>query len=202
MSDSVFSQRCCRCKQIKPVSQFNRNKNTNTGFQRQCRACYKEYYAANRDTYRRRYLSKREELIEYQKAWGSNNRTKRIKWKEAYYSMLGNVLYERLKNRYHAAFRRKKIKAEFGFRDLLGCNNVTLLSHFQSLYKEGMTDFNYGTEWEIDHYYPICSFNLHDPEHLKKCFHYTNVHPLWIHENQAKGTLMPEEYFTDDQEAV
>jgi hypothetical protein len=48
--------------------------------------------------------------------------------------------------------------------------------------------------WHIDHVRPCCAFDLTKPEDQKKCFHHTNLQPLWWHENLAKSgkhTKMP-----------
>ena len=50
----------------------------------------------------------------------------------------------------------------------------------------GMTWENYG-EWHLDHMRPCASFNLEDPEEQKKCFHWTNLQPLWAKDNLAKS---------------
>ena len=39
---------------------------------------------------------------------------------------------------------------------------------------------NYGVEWNLDRIIPFCDFNLAIDEEAKKCFHYTNVQPLFI----------------------
>jgi hypothetical protein len=49
-----------------------------------------------------------------------------------------------------------------------------------------MTWENHGS-WHIDHRIPICSFDLKEEEEQKKCFHYTNLQPLWAAENLSKG---------------
>lgn len=51
----------------------------------------------------------------------------------------------------------------------------------------GMTRENYGTVWCIDQIRPCASFNLSDSLQQKQCFHYTNLQPLFIEENLAKG---------------
>ena len=56
----------------------------------------------------------------------------------------------------------------------------------EAKFKEGMTWENHG-EWHIDHIKPCVSFNLLDENEQKKCFHYTNLQPLWASENLSKG---------------
>jgi len=41
--------------------------------------------------------------------------------------------------------------------------------------------------WHIDHIKPVNSFDLTKLTEQKKCFHYTNLQPLWAEENLAKG---------------
>ena len=45
---------------------------------------------------------------------------------------------------------------------------------------------NYG-DWHIDHIRPCCSFDLSKIEEQEKCFHYSNLQPLWAEENMTKG---------------
>ena len=42
-------------------------------------------------------------------------------------------------------------------------------------------------EWHIDHIIPCSSFNLLDEKEQEKCFHYTNLQPLWAAENLSKS---------------
>jgi len=39
----------------------------------------------------------------------------------------------------------------------------------------------------IDHIIPCKSFDLSDPKQQVKCFHYTNLQPLWSYENLFKA---------------
>lgn len=55
----------------------------------------------------------------------------------------------------------------------------------------GMSFENYGkTGWEIDHVIPKAQFDLTDKEQQKKCFHYTNMQPLWSIDNSKKGSKL------------
>ena len=40
----------------------------------------------------------------------------------------------------------------------------------------------------IDHIVPCFAFDLTDEAEQKRCFHYTNLQPLWAKENLRKGT--------------
>jgi hypothetical protein len=70
--------------------------------------------------------------------------------------------------------------------ELTGCSKEELITHLESKFTEGMTWENYG-KWHIDHTKPCASFNLEDPEEQKKCFHWTNLQPLWASDNLAKS---------------
>jgi hypothetical protein len=69
---------------------------------------------------------------------------------------------------------------------LAGCTIQQLKSFLEAEFEEGMTWDNYG-EWHVDHIRPCASFNLEDPEEQKKCFHWTNLQPLWARDNIRKG---------------
>ena len=68
----------------------------------------------------------------------------------------------------------------------MGCSVSFLKGFLEAKFKEDMTWENHG-EWHIDHIKPCLSFNLLDEEKQKKCFHYTNLQPLWADENLSKG---------------
>jgi len=48
--------------------------------------------------------------------------------------------------------------------------------------------------WEIDHIMPVSSFDLTDPEEVKKCFHWSNLQPLKWQDNAAKKDSIPEDF--------
>lgn len=78
--------------------------------------------------------------------------------------------------------------------DLLDASIDEARGHLESLFKPGMTWANHKTDgWHIDHIVPCSSFDLTDPIQQKKCFHYTNLQPLWHYENMDKHTKIATE---------
>ena len=72
--------------------------------------------------------------------------------------------------------------------DLIGCSINELKVYLEKSFKEGMCWDNYGISgWHIDHIKPCSSFNLILEEEQKKCFHYSNLQPLWAIENIRKS---------------
>ena len=69
----------------------------------------------------------------------------------------------------------------------LGCTYAEAKQHIEKQFKRGMTWANHGDSWEIDHIMPLAAFNLTDPNHIKLANHYTNLRPLWKHENRIKS---------------
>lgn len=78
--------------------------------------------------------------------------------------------------------------------DRVGLPNVEALKkHLEGKFKPGMNWENYGFRgWHIDHIKPLSKFDLTDPKQLEKAFHYTNLQPLWWHENLSKGNRFTE----------
>ena len=72
--------------------------------------------------------------------------------------------------------------------ELIGCSIDELKGYLEKQFVGGMNWENYGKNgWHIDHIIPCCSFDLTKGEEQRKCFHYTNLRPLWAVENWAKS---------------
>lgn len=94
----------------------------------------------------------------------------------------------RLRDRLRDALKSQSIKKQYHTIDLLGCSIIELKALIENKFKDGMTWSNYGKNgWHIDHIKPCCSFNLLKKEEQEKCFHYTNLQPLWQRENLQKS---------------
>lgn len=81
--------------------------------------------------------------------------------------------------------------AKFGWKkagpctQYIGCEFNELRLYLESKFKPGMTWANHG-QWEIDHITPLSWFDLTDDAQCRKAWHYTNLQPLWKHENRTK----------------
>lgn len=73
---------------------------------------------------------------------------------------------------------------------LTGCTLAELRAHLESQFRDGMTWANLG-KWHIDHAVPCSAFDLSKPDEQARCFHYTNLQPLWARENLAKHDSLP-----------
>jgi hypothetical protein len=70
--------------------------------------------------------------------------------------------------------------------ELIGCSIEYLMGYLEAKFVPGMSWQNYGS-WHVDHIKPCATFDLSKPEEQRKCFHYTNLQPLWEGENLTKG---------------
>ena len=80
----------------------------------------------------------------------------------------------------------------------LGCTMEFLNEYLEKQFTEGMTWANHGVgkgKWNIDHRRPKASFDFNNEEDWYKCWHYTNLQPLWAHENILKGDSFDEATF-------
>ena len=76
-------------------------------------------------------------------------------------------------------------------RSLLGCSLDEFRAHIESLWTPGMDWYNWTRDgWHIDHIRPCSSFDLALLEEQKKCFHYSNMQPLWAVDNLKKGNRL------------
>lgn len=71
--------------------------------------------------------------------------------------------------------------------DWIGADWMTVRRWLEEQFKPGMTCKNYGIRWNIDHIRPLASFNLLDPLQAAQAWHFSNLQPMWIQDNEEKS---------------
>ena len=93
---------------------------------------------------------------------------------------LANIIRLRIRKAVVKQYRTSSSK------ELLGCTIQEVREYLASKFQPGMSWENHG-EWHIDHILPCSSFDLTKVSEQKRCFHYTNLQPLWAADNLSKG---------------
>lgn len=71
---------------------------------------------------------------------------------------------------------------------LVGMSWEDLAIYLEKMFEPGMSWDNYTRRgWHVDHIFPVNDYDLTDPAQQLKCFHYTNIQPLWWWDNQGKA---------------
>lgn len=161
----VTGKKCCKCKCWKPLIEYNYSKTHWDNLRVECKKCLTEWRKENRKILNKNYK-------EYEK----NRKLTDSEFK----------LLKTLRSRLGCAIKRQQSNKCDTTIELLGCSIFFLKIFLEAKFKEGMTWENHG-EWHIDHIKPCSLFNLLNEEEQKKCFHYTNLQPLWASENLSKG---------------
>lgn len=110
-------------------------------------------------------------------------------------------LQRALRMRFWLMIRKRQFVKSESSLELVGCDLETLVSHLERQFQPGMSWENYGVKgWHIDHIIPCAAFDLSDPEARRRCFHFTNLQPLWAKQNRSKGARILPPVDKTDQE--
>jgi len=136
---------------------------------------YWENHTKSLERGRRNYHKHKQRSLAYQRKYRNK------KWQEDPYYRLKTLLRNRINTAIRGVAKSEKTL------NLLGVNDFEDVKKYLSKkFKKGMSWDNYG-EWHIDHIVPCASFDLSKKSEQKKCFHYTNLQPLWARDNLSKG---------------
>jgi len=160
----------------------------------------KKHYTENAESIKKQKKLYYRENREHAKLWNKNyyiknkdivsRRNKRYKLNKLERDPIFKML-ENMRRRIQLSLKSQSTKKSNKTIELLGASREVVWNHLESLFKEGMTRNNNNVKgWHIDHIRPCSSFDLSDPEEQKKCFHYTNLQPLWWWENLKKSNKM------------
>lgn len=155
---------------------------------------FKDYYDKKGNEYHKKYQEENKDKIrEYKREYFQLNKDKiykkskqrMIDWaRNKLHTDIDFKLRQYLRNRVRDALKRNS-KFETTM-NLVGCSLENLKLHLQNHFKNDMSWSNHG-KWEIDHIIPCASFDLSKTSEQKKCFHYSNLQPLWMEENRTKS---------------
>jgi hypothetical protein len=195
-------KRCTKCSATKDLCEFNKNKNRKDGCQSQCKACMKEYKAANKDTISQNkkeyYVTNKAKFNQKAKEWRADNKDKYKQWRAANRDKRNQRERERRKTDegFRLMHRMRARLCKF-FRgvcksastmELVGCTLEECLAYLETTKVPGK-DY---TDAHIDHILPCKAFDPKDPEHQRACCHYTNLQYLPASENLSKSNKIPE----------
>jgi len=188
---------CIKCKKSKEYNSFYKSIKHKDGYFNICKECNKEKYISckeNKIEYQKKYIKdNKEKVSNYNKKWIENNKNKistygkewreknknkineynKQKYKENIQYKLKNIL----RSRFHDLL--KKNKKETSVINLIGCSIKEFKLYLEQQFLYEMNWENHGEIWEIDHIKPCSSFDLTKIEEQHKCFHYTNMQPLF-----------------------
>lgn len=129
--------------------------------------------------------SRREQSVK----WRKNNPGYGYRWyKEKAKYRIDYKIGHNLRERIRAAIISKKGKKSLKTVYLLGCSVDYFKNYIEKLWDNKMNWENYGLKgWHVDHIIPVSKFDLTKEEEQLKCFHYTNLQPLWWGDNLRKS---------------
>jgi hypothetical protein len=205
-------KKCSNCKQLKPATTeyFGKASKNKDGLKHRCKECrskleYQLNAEAIKSKRKKYYQNNKEKILEITSQYKQENAEWYKKYYQSYYKENADKIKLNVKN-----YRRKRAQEDINFRlliryrtrlykalkgickslrttELIGCSIEELKRHLEKQFKDGMSWNNYG-EWHVDHIIPCAMFDLTNEEELRKCFHYTNLQPLWAEENIRKSS--------------
>ncbi len=197
IQDQASSRHCPTCKLNKPLDCF---KNNNPTSKSKCKECTNEHKREKRrsghearrrkERWREDPLYKQKQLEAINKYRKSNHgKSKRNENDRKRRNNPAISIKESLSSRIRTVLRGKLKSAST--EKLTGCSYDFLITHLESLFQQGMSWDNYGLKgWHIDHITPCAAFDLALPEEQRRCFHWSNLQPLWAFDNLKKSDFV------------
>lgn len=124
--------------------------------------------------------------------WAKRNRKSTSEYRRNRYNSdpIFNIAIKLRRRIYMALKTQEKIKGSRTI-DLLGCSFEDLKGYIETLFREGMNwEKVRSGEIQLDHVLPCAFFDLTTREEQEKCFHFTNLQPLWKCENGEKSDFL------------
>tara|TARA_R110000851_G_scaffold323179_1_gene489663 strand:+ start:253 stop:948 length:696 start_codon:yes stop_codon:yes gene_type:complete len=204
---------CARCKEVKPRTEYYKNKRRHDGLGVYCKPCEKEKRQQRLKTpegkkvhydYLRKWREEnKEKSNEYARNWRENNaetikqrRTSEEgrRYNREYNRMRRQDPVFRVRNNVsrqvsHALFREEGSKHGESVMKHLPYSPNQLKEHLEEQFDENMNWDNYGSYWHIDHIYPHSKLPYDSMDHpnFGKAWALDNLQPLEAGENISKS---------------
>jgi len=187
---------CSLCNINKPIEEFSKRKKEDNRPDSRCKECHRKnnkiWYQNNKERKAKHNKDNKENIYRQRKIYMAKNKEKiatarRILSNKRYHTDVNYRIKIILRNRIYQAL--KQFKKSESTEQLIGRSFNSFKIYFESLFDSGMTWKNQG-KWHIDHKIPCSSFDLSDSEEQKKCFHWTNLQPLWEKDNLDKNNKL------------
>lgn len=190
-------KKCSKCGVARPLGQFYKAKCHTDGLQSACKICNKIYAQVDKVAYAERNkqwkLKNKERISEYNYNYnvvvGRDKDVKREsdrKYQNQRYASDPNYKLRSILRARMGVAIRGQFRSGSAVRDL-GCSIAELKLYIEAKFRSGMSWANWNpTGWHLDHIIPLAAFDLTNVDEFKKAAHYTNLQPLWRHENLMK----------------
>lgn len=137
-------------------------------------------------------LANKEHVSAYNSMYDKANRETINKRSTAYHNMRAKTdanfkLAKSLRNRVYNVLKKRIYCKSESTLALLGCSIEFFRNWLSFCFEEGMTFENHGSVWHIDHTIPVSKFKLILPDEQKKCFHWSNMKPMYARDNLSKN---------------
>jgi len=193
---------CSRCNK-----EFIKTRNSQKYCSKKCsEETSKEYYRS--EVYKKKHRESQKKYKEKNKDYYDEKDKIRSKDREYFKKYRATESYKVWKRNYNKKFKENpenrilevtrsyisstvkkfsgKIKKTKKTINYVGLTKLEFKKYLEDKFLPGMTWDNYG-KWHIDHIKPISKFNLTKEGELEKCFHYSNLQPLWAIDNLKKN---------------
>lgn len=198
------TRKCRKCEIEKPLDSFRRMKTNRDGIALVCKKCTNKQCRDLRHAKRRAANA----FIRKEKENGlkRENFHSEEEWKNHLESLKKAGVENFIKNKERKDVRKtpqwkrasslrsslrtlvRNLNPSKRIIEIVGKNHEELKIYLESLFKPGMSWENYGKHgWHVDHILPCASFDLTSEEAVRRCFHFSNLQPLWSKENWKKG---------------
>jgi len=167
----------------------------------------KQYRENNKDKIKQRYQDNKVGILEYQKQYYQNNKEEKLEYQRQYKKnkratdlefKLKDNIRTRINCAIHSQLNNGPRSGQKSARThkLLGISMDKYIRWIEFQLKDGWAWDNWGSDFHIDHVYPIAKHDLSKKEEQFKAFNWKNTRPMCKKENMAKGDkIIPGEVF-------